>query len=283
MRRGRHGRVVVVGVLVLVGLVVLIGARAERQPTRPDLGPPPLAEVLETGRAGGVPIARHNGRLPVVSGPGDLRVAITPWMAARFGGEVLDEAAEVLSPPGSRLRVRYVVRTMPTRSDLSVTGARLQIGRCGGYHGLAQYRLHPPRNGAAPDAVPTVPVATGRVHICGATFSLDHDQQVALLVHETAHLLGLGHVCEGRACLQGDPPGCTHLMAGRWWHDCPGPIDLTSLQSALEELYPLDPPTAHGQPDDHRLRSSVARAERGAGHGPEAARDESTTRHGAST
>ncbi len=278
MRGIQRRRLAAVGVLVLVGVVVLIGARAERQPTRPDLGPPPLAEVLETGRAGGVPVARHDGRLPVVSGPGDLRVAITPWMAARFGSEVLDEAAEVLSPTGSRLRVRYVVRTMPTRSDLSVTGARLQIGRCGGYHGLAQYRLHPPRNGAAPDTVPTVPVATGRVHVCGATFSLDHDQQVALLVHETAHLLGLGHVCEGRACLQGDPPGCTHLMAGRWWHDCPGPIDLTSLEAAIEELYPIAPPAALGPVTDHPLSSRSARAFLSGGNGP-AGSDEPATEH----
>ncbi len=27
-------------------------------------------------------------------------------------------------------------------------------------------------------------------------------------------------------------------MAGRWWHECPGPIDLTSLEAAIEDVYP---------------------------------------------
>lgn len=232
MRRGgrRLVSLVVVGVFALGWLVTGLPVR---QPEAVVAGPLPAAEVFETGRAGGVPVDQHGGRVPVVTDPGSLRVAVTPWMAVRFGRDVLADAAAVLSPPESRLRVRFVVRSMPTRSDFAVTGARLQVGRCGGYHGLAFYDL-----GHGDPTQPVVPVNSGRVYICGATFRLDHDQQVALLVHETAHLLGLGHVCDSTGCRQGDPPGCTHLMAGRWWYDCPGPIDLTSLEAALVALYP---------------------------------------------
>lgn len=226
-------RLISMGVLAVLVLAWMLGGLAARLPDAVVAGPLPAAEVLETGRAGGVPVNRHAGQVPVVTDPGAVRIAITPWMAARFGRQVLSDAEAVLSPPESRLRVRFVVRTMPTRSDFAVTGARLQVGRCGGYHGLAFSEL-----GAADPGQPVVPVASGRVHICGATFRLGHDAQVALLVHETAHLLGLGHVCSSHGCRQGDPPGCTHLMAGRWWHDCPGPIDLTSLDDALVALYP---------------------------------------------
>lgn len=229
-----------VAALLIALLVVLLGSRPVRQPESVVAGPPPAQEVLATGRAGGVPVDRWDGRVPVLTDPGDLRVAVSPWVAFRFGRTVLRDASAILSPPDSRLRVRFVVRLLPARSDHAVTGAGLQIGRCGAYHGLARFEVA--RSGT--DHPGTIPLRGGRVHICGDTFRLEHDQQVALLVHEVAHLVALGHVCEGRACIQGEPPGCTHLMAGRWWEDCDGDIDLTSIEAALVDLYPRAEPSA---------------------------------------
>lgn len=228
-------RSVIGPLLLVVALATLgLGSRAVHQPPTPVPGPPPAAEVLEIGRAGGVPLQIRDGRTPVVTDPTRLRVAVSPWVALRLDRGVLDEASRVLSPPQSRLQVRYVVRSFPTRSTMSMTGAGFQVGRCGAYHGMAVTRY----GESVPD-VPTIAIATGRVHLCGETYRLDHDQQVALVVHETAHLLGLGHVCEGDRCRSGEPPGCTHLMAGRWFHDCDGPIDMASLDAALTALYPV--------------------------------------------
>ena len=207
----------------------------------PDGGPGPAAEAA-SGTVAGIPIATAGGYPVAVASPADVTIAVSPWVAWRFGRQVLRDAEQTFSPGGSRLQVRYVVRMWPSRSDLSVTTSGMQVLHCGRVHGFARYTTGPPDGTIAP-------VVGGRIRICGDTYRWQHDRQVALLVHETAHLLGLGHTCEGDRCRPqrrtGDrdgelsdpqPAGCRHLMAGAYIDGCP--IDLSSLEPAWMLLYP---------------------------------------------
>lgn len=68
-------------------------------------------------------------------------------------------------------------------------------------------------------------------------------------------------------------------MGGRWWHDCPGPIDLTSLEAAIEYLYLIGAPAGLGPGTGDRLAWAFARAVTGADNPAEGFDDEPATQH----
>lgn len=218
----------------VLSLVVLLSLPA-RQPAAPTYTDGP---ATQSGPVAGVPVAQVDGALVAVTAPSEVRVAVSPWVAWRFGPDVLRDAQQVLSGPDTRLRVRYVRRLSTRGSTFRLTSSGMQVGECALTHGFATYRTGDPV--ALDDGQRIAPVVSGRIRVCGNTYKWPHAHQVALLVHETAHLLGVGHTCHGRDCGTPDAHtgvrGCEHLMAGAFSFDCP--VDPSSLDEVWATLYP---------------------------------------------